>query len=132
MSRQRKQANQLEKGDRFLVPLKLAFEVQTARVSDGVAHLSVSPVPCGPSCSETCGCQSSLLLAHGGPFQLGLDAKRKLEYLGNLSELLAALEQTQAQIQRLQVERSPANGTATGQCQVEETTSQVTSSKEPS
>ncbi len=110
MNPSRRQARQLEPGDRFLVPVKLAFEIREAHSADEVVQLTVIPAACGPSCPDGCACDSSLLDGQAGPFRLSMDGKRKLEYLGNLTELLATLERTRAHIEQLQTKESGQQG----------------------
>lgn len=99
----RREARQLTAGDQIRVSVILQLEVSEIAGANGeVVTLSVRPVPCGPECGQTCDCHSAMFGDHAGPYPLQLKGTQRLEFLGNLRQLLADVEQKQAQIARLQ------------------------------
>ena len=97
----RKQVTQLQPGDRVVVQTKHTFEVQNASNNGETVTLVFQSVPCNGTCPNNCGCDGELLAGIDSPLRLTFPSNRRLEYLGNLAELLQTLEQTKARIDRL-------------------------------
>jgi hypothetical protein len=98
----RREAGQLIAGDQIRTQLTLLWEI--TEVMDGneeSVQLRVKPVLCGAECGKSCDCHSAMF-DNSGPFTLTLKASQRLSFLGNLQQLRAELERTQAQIARLQ------------------------------
>ena len=98
----RRQVTQLQPGDRIVVQTKLTFDVKDATINNGAVTLVLQSVPCSANCPIGCGCDGELLAGIDAPLQLTLPSKRRLEYLGNLTDLFQTLQQTQARIERFQ------------------------------
>lgn len=106
----RREAGQLVVGDQIRTQLTLLWEI--AEVMDGndeSVQLRVKPVPCGADCGKSCDCHSAMF-ENAGPFTLTLKASQRLPFLGNLQQLRAELERTQAQIARLQSAKTSETG----------------------
>lgn len=100
----RREVRQLTSGDQIRLQINLQFEVaDIASTNDEFVTLSVRPVPCGPDCGRTCDCHSSMFGEAAGPYSLQLKGVQRLEFLGNLRQLLADSERLQAQIARLKI-----------------------------
>jgi len=98
----RREAGQLVAGDQIRTQLTLLWEItEVMESNDDLVRLGVKPVSCGAECGKSCDCHSAMF-ENSGPFTLTLKASQRLPFLGNLQQLRAELERTQAQIARLQ------------------------------
>lgn len=82
---------------------KLTWEVHSLSEpdADGDVTVNVKPVPCGPDCGVACDC-SSAMFGNIGPFQLRINGRKRLTFLGNLGQLLKEFEAMQSRIARMQ------------------------------
>ena len=109
MEEQRREVRHLETQDQVQMTHKLTWEVASVSEPDGedMVTVAVKPVPCGPKCGVACDCSSAMFVSTG-PFQLRINGRKRLAFLGNLGQLLKDFEAMQARIARMR--SGPAEG----------------------
>ena len=106
MSIKRKQARSLEPEDQFVLDGRIAFEVLSKTEGGFYVQLTVRPIPCGVDCSDECECLYRLFAGSGMEFLMPVQARRRLPYLGNMTQDVAELQKLQQRVKALQQARS--------------------------